>query len=700
MVRPRSDRPPPFAPVALRSADDGGRHVTYFHVPRIVRPTRVRLVQALVVLGNLALIPGAQFVIETGRPRFVGLFGYVLIAVLLFDLVYLIDYFSDWRATTSWWSLPALLADRRLPAIFLLAGITSFTTLGRGLPSYLLLALVYVTLLVRITRVDLDERSVIPELLLVLTGFATLIASQVLTVPYYADTADTVVHTTYATQVATSGTLEGLVGTRYFRFPFYHVWNAVGIQLTDLWPRHAVALLSIALFSTVIVLVYLLVRNWLGSKRLGLTAAVLTSVTPAFIEWASKAHAQSLSFFFFAAFLLLLFGFSDRRRILLCVPLLGAWVVTHHLSVAMAIVLLGLPVVAATLLFGLRTIDVASLARRPLLLYATFVTVVVAYWTIVTTYIYEPFGWIFLYSPAAEGVPSLQYVIQQYEDPRALVAASVPYVVDNLDFALLLMVAGVGFWAVLSTRRIESLRWKVALAGFVPGAAMFFPNPAWIPLEGLATVNRWAIMTLPLTIPVFAVGLQRLCSLASNRSLRGGVTAVIVFLVVFTSLTTGMANPTFTELNGINKYPRFYISDHDMAAIEFTQSHTVDGEVVHTAVPIASYLQKTPWPGEAGERASVPQLTANGLDGHIQICPGVTLFPTEAFYDDGIRITFHDVLGEAYSEDVSVSDVAIPSEVGWNPGGVSQVYSNRGTELYYATTDNPDLGRTCPSQFG
>lgn len=674
--------------------------MTYAYLPRVAHPTRVRVLRALILLGNLALLPGAWFVLETGRPRFVGLFASVALAVLLFDALYLLDFVSERRSAARWSTLVDLVSRLQVPAVLLLAGVVSFTTLGRGAISYALLSLVFATLVVRVTHVDYTNRSAAPELLLVVAASVTLAAGQVLTVYYYAATTDTIAHTTWATQVATTGTLEGLAGSRYFRFPFFHVWGGVAIQLFDLDPRRALAFATLALYAVAVIIAYLLVRNWLGSTSLALVTAIVFGSNPEFIRWATQAHVQSLSFFFSVAFLFLLIGFGDERRVLLAVPLVIAWTLTHHLSVAMAGVLFFTPVVVATLLLGQRRVDVPAITRRPLPLYAMFVTTVAVYWTLVTTYIYEPLGWILFYSPAAQGVPSLQYVVVRYDDVLSLLVGSLPWVVDNLVYALFLVLAGLGVWLVLTTRRIESLHWKVAIAGFFPAAVMFFPNPVWIPLEGVGELGRWGIMTLPLIAPVLAVGLSRLGDLAGTRSLRGVLAAVLVVSLLFTSVASGMTNPTFTELAGHDKYARDYLTDDNMAAIEFTKAHAAPGERVHTPVPITAYLQDTPWPdgSPTGER-QVGQIGATSLDGRFELCPGMTVFPTEAFYEDGIRAVFHGVGDDRVSGTVSVTDVASADRVTWDPAGESKVYSNRGTEIYAQSSDGPALSRSCPSQF-
>ena len=661
---------------------------------RVAQPRR-RVAQLVVVLGHAALIPGILFAFESGRSRFVGLLAYVVVAVAVFDVALLVSRSGRAQRTLpSFPALPAVLRDWRLLSAVLLVAIALVAFLGKGLLYYLVMTALFTAILLGILSGETGGVATYKYVLLITASSATLLLSEVLTVAYYASTNDTIKHTIYAMRIAQAGTIEAIAATRYANLTIMHTLSAIGIQLTDLRPRVLIYLLTALLFQAALLASFLFLRNMSESVTLSLLGITLIAFNIAFISYGTAAHAQSLSFVFFT---FVLFVLSSRLRAnwkaALALPIMVAWIGTHHLSLAMGVGLLFLPVGFYVLISG------SSLRsnRHPISprLYSLLLVLVIAYWGILTTVFSTPITWIFIHSPSAKGVSTTTVVLNLYDSPAELLQAAIPFAIDNIHYAFLLGFTGLGVRHLFLSEAIRDARWQAVIIGFGAAAVFYFPNPAWIPLRGLGTLLRWGIMTLPLLVLPAAIGLREAARRSRCGLLQDIVVVALVAALVFTTIATGLSNPSIADLAGYDKEARNYISGEDLEALEFVQHYSRAEQPIHSTVRMTAYVdlqwknmrERTP---RRDRTDSVRRIAADKSTNRIVSQSGLTIFPAEAFRESLVKVAILNPMSEFY-DSRTLNKVSITAPVStetyrWERGRDSVVYVNGATVVQYVPT--------------
>jgi hypothetical protein len=574
--------------------------------------------------------------------------------------------------------------DPRVPTITLMASLIVLMLLGTGLVFYLGVTATLAQILLRTVTTDTSRRV---DLSLVCGTSVLTLASEVFTVSYYMKVADTVNHASTAIVLSRVGFLKAIAGTRYFDFSSYHILSSVGIQFTGLQPRVLMSVLIIILFQAALAAMYLFVRNLRVPRPVALVATVLLSINIAFLHYGSIVHYQSLSFVFFSLFLLLLTEENRRgHHVLITGPVLLAWTLTHHVTLLMAGILLSLPMAYRTLVGLRRGRDVQQLYSP--FLFATFCLIFGAYWVIISRKFRELLIWVFFSSAAAEGLPSDVYLVQVYSSVETLLLQSAPFFVDSLHYSFLLAISLVGIWILLSPTAglVPEADWRIVLIGFIPAAVLYFPNPAWVPLEGLAEFSRWRLMTLPLLMTVPAFGLVRVTRTKLGSSVKRGFVTVLVIGLVFTTVTSGVTHPGLTDMAGFDKDPREYISDEELSATEFVYAHITTEQAVWSRSDLSAYLQRYAWVNEGqlhDERFH--RLTANHTEQRLVVGQGLTIVSVEAFEEQGMKVNLVGVDPSIYDlgQNEQIAAPVSASEYSWERENESVIYSSGPVEIQY-----------------
>lgn len=604
------------------------------------RSVRRRALVVAVVLAHLAFVPGALLVLEFGRPRFAGLFLYAVVAVVVFDLCYLLSR-AD-RATTHLSAATSLAGTWQVPTATLFVSVILLTTVGRGLAFYAATSVFFTLVLLRVATADEGAVSVGSTLVLVVLGSLTLLGGQVLTVAFYLGVSDTIVHTYVTRLVVEAEGLSAIADSRYYWFSRLHVVSAMGVTVTDLPPRLFIAALVAFVFQIAVGAVYLVLVALTGSVRGSLLGATLVAVNPAFVDFGTKAHYQSLSFGLFAVFLALVFARPRKGRdVLLATAVFAAWIATHHISVFMALAIVAVPVVAWPLIGRLGGPLSRGVSRTTAFLFVAYGLVFVTYWVSVSRAVNGFITWVFFTSAAAQGQKSGYYAVTRYETLDTLVAAALPFFVDNLHYSFLLAATGLGLWVLLTTDRVRDPRWLLAGVASLVGAALYFPNPAWIPLEGVVGFNRVQLVTLPFLVVLPALGLLTLLDRSRGSVGRRAVVAVVVFGLVFTSVSVGMANPNLANLAGYDKDHQRYLSSHELATADFVLAYAGDEQVVtsHSELPRVFKLSRGVEEGDVtrGETDALYD-RVKVADGRVLVGEGLTVFSPAALAGHGVKV--------------------------------------------------------------
>ena len=651
---------------------------------------RNEILNATLAVLTVAVGGGTVLALSIGRTRYFGMAVIGLLTVGLVDLLVfrrLVGSEESLLVRTE--LLWVVLRDRRFAVSALLSSVIVLATLGRGLAYFLCVSVFVGSLVVNVYLTDERYAPILSSLALLVVAAGTVLAAQVLTGPYYVETLDTVYHTALARRIADAGSLVPTIGTRYTNLPVFHTLSSVFVQLSPVAPRTVIGVLVAVLFSVVVVAAYAIVRNVTGSRKIGFYAAAFAAVNPEFIRWGVQAHVQSLSFFFLAVFLLLLSKLArDIRYTVVSVFIVVAWTITHHLSVFMSVVLIAVWTIAGTAwILAARHADGDSI-QRPLHQYMILTVSVAVYWWL-TDLVQVPIRWITQTSPSASsGLPTEQFVIQTYTDPVELMLASVPFLLDNVHYALFLGVGGYGLWTIVRPNgTMPSRVFPKVIAGFLVAVPLYIPNPTWALARGLAALNRWGIMTLLFLLPVVALGLARV----DDHRRTAGIVAVSLLVVTaaFVSVGGGFTDPSLSNSFGYDKGARDHFTTGDLAAADYVLEHTSDTPV-YASHSFSGYLIHEDWTGPTAKRSSRfgrMRIT----DGSLEAQPGLTVVEQTSLREGRIKVLVRPPGSAAYNgeETIRVLDPVSADGIDLNPDGRNVVYDNTDTFVMYEP-DRPD----------
>ena len=649
-------------------------------------PSRRSWTRIGLVLAHLLVPPGLWFAIRIGRPRFVGLGLYVLVTILVVDLLMLLGRPVSETVTLG-------IGDVRVLLILLFGNAGVLALVGPGLLFYVGSTMLLVVVLLRAFALDVDGASMRTDLAMVCSTSVLLVISQVFTIAYYAKRADTINHTTTIMVLREGGNLGAISFSRYFFFSAFHVLGNTGLQLSQLEPRLSLGILMIVLVQIGLLAAYLFFYYWSGSHSLALTAAVLMSINSSFVHYGSVVHYQSMSFTLFALFLYLLYRRSwVARDVVVASPILVTWIGTHHVSVVMAIIMLTLPMASPAVRTLLRRRK--SPESSSVYMFSVFCLMFGIYWVLVTGRFSEIIGWILFSSPAAEGISNNFYLVETHRTLNTLLSESIPYLLSSLHYALLLAFAAVGIVAIYTSDLLEERRWRLIRLGVLPAASVYFPNRGWSPLEGVLAFSRWRIMVLPFLLLVPAAGFIYGLRPDIGTSLRTVGVVLITGALVFTTVTSGMTHPSLTDLAGIHKEPREYISNEELDATAFVYRHQTGEQRVYSRNDLYVYQHQYAWASNEpyGEEAYA-QIQASSVTRKFVIEPGLTVVSVEALRDQGILVQI--VESDSISEDVIGSlDLSVPvhaSEYRWDRWNESVVYTSGAVVIHHKSPSNSSV---------
>lgn len=661
---------------------------------------RAGALYALLAVGNAVAVFGLVLGAEAGRPRFFGMAVIAAVAMLVLDAVVVRPFEavgSGFVEDTEWVWLT--VRDQRFALAALLCSVGVVFVSGHGIVFFLLMA-VFLTSVVLHAYIDGSRTFVPSSLALLAAGAGVTLAAQVLMVPYYMRTLDTVYHTALARRITTLGSLSATAGTRYADLPVYHTLASVATQATGLAPRTVAGVLFAVLFAVAVVACFAVVRNLTGSNTVGLIGAALLAGNPAFVAWGSQSHVQSLSFFFLAVFLVLLSKFArDPRYTLASVIVTLAWTLTHHLSVFMSITLIAVWVLAGTFWILVANRGQLEAIRRPVYQYMILTVSVSVYWYL-SDLIWIPVNWITEHSTAASsGLPTEQFLIQTYSDPVALALASASFLLNNLHYAFLLALCGYGFWTVVRPDgTVPSRAFPKVIVGALVAIPLYVPNPTWMAARGLAALNRWGIMAILFALPVAALGIGRFANGSirlPDRSRRySGVLAVVavVGLMAFFSLGGAFTDPSLAGTVGEEDGARKALSASTIDAGDHVLAYT-DDAAVYTSHGLSGYLTHESWNATQRERSERFEVVSV-VDGRVVAEEGLTIVEAESLRRSNVKFAQTPSKSDVYDGNVSILAPVSTDTVELDPQRRNVVYDNDDT---YVTFEPAGRNGTAPS---
>ncbi len=248
----------------------------------------------------------------------------------------------------------------------------------------------------------------------------------------------------------------------------------------------------------------------------------------------------------------------------------------------------------------------------------------------------------------------------------------------------MLALTGLGVIVVFRTRRLQEMHWRLVALAFVPAAILYFPNPAWVPLEGLIPFNRWRLMVLPFLLLIPAAGFRHGIRPTGGSTLRRGLAVVVIGALVFTTVTSGMTHPGLTDMAGIEKGSQQYLSEEELGATEFTLSYLGERQSVYARSDMEVYLHQYAWARQTPyERDQFIKLRMSQSEREVILNPGLSIISTNAFNTEGIRVELTDLNSQRYGDELV--DVPVhASTYNWSRMNASVVYSNGAVAIQHS----------------
>jgi uncharacterized membrane protein len=128
----------------------------------------------------------------------------------------------------------------------------------------------------------------------------------------------------------------------YLNYPLYHMFNAIGIEITGLSIRTSLFIFMGLAWQAMLLLGFFVFRDLTNSSKFAAIASLLFGSSSQLIFYGSYAIARSLAFVFFMGWIYLIINKAsrDNRYLLLSVILMVAMIMTHQINVILTIPLL------------------------------------------------------------------------------------------------------------------------------------------------------------------------------------------------------------------------------------------------------------------------------------------------------------------------------------------------------------------------
>ncbi|MFB6185992.1 MAG: hypothetical protein ABEI86_03890 [Halobacteriaceae archaeon] len=630
------------------------------------------------VVAHIAIPIGGWFALRIGRQRFFGLLMYATSSLIIFDILLIsgmnldITNISGERSENM-----KLVTDIRIISILFFAAIAAFALLGRGWVSYLLASLTGCNLVFRIK----DKASQSHSRILLLAGLilAVLLLSKIFTVAYLIPTVDTVKHAEIAKSIVELGSVSQFQDTGFTGFLVFHILVATVVQLISVSVRTSAGILFAIIFPASLLATYAFLYQRGLDQKLALLAVVLLAFSPPILTWGAKVHYQSLSYVYFTFVLVLLGGKLNKyRAVILGIPLFIAWVSTHHLSILMGSVLL-----AIFLLFDIRSIlrDDSQSTYLSIVLFL----VIISKLTVTSSWFVTPIAWITQNSPSAQGVGASGLLVRSYDSIYNLFVAAIPFFVDYLHLSILLALASIGMILLVRSRP----KFDGVIIGAAFGSIFYFPNPLWIPLRGLATLQRWAIMVQPFVVVLLSAGMYLITCAIDLRSwlLKSG-SVVFVISLLFLMVSAGFFAPTTSDFIGADRHDLQYLTNQDLEAADWVKAYSSSDEQIYATSKLRGYLVFTSGSiHEEDLQVKYRYAKITGVPGQVIFPEGITVFQQNAFQTEAIRVTIipdseYYSSSSYYPSDVTASPPVSSAHITYNPHQTNTVYTNGNTVVH------------------
>lgn len=622
---------------------------------------RRTLLNVSILIAHLAGVLGFYVVLVVGRSRFMAFFLIMLFSLITFDTYYFKNSFSQLIPQLNQ-QYREVLCDSRLPIILALVTLSIFLLFGQRLVLLLLIALA-ITLGIGVVNNSSTSQGRAIGIGVIASMSLLLIISESLKGALYVGSGDSLVHLNIIDTIIQTGDTEGAAQSRLMPYLLFHIYISGVTQLFGLAvPETASLILAIA-FQVVVLYVYLITSRE-SNPTAGAVAAALLGTLPPVVYAGSLVHYRSWSFVYLGLFIYFITSKRNHQRfggVLVVVSVI--WVFTHHVSIVFAGSFLTAIAIGGML---------SKQNRRPFLFLIVLFVIFFHRYVVLTDGLKTLITWIFFTSPSAEGVTSGGYQVVYNGDILSLIKSSLPTFLNYIYYIPLIGIGGYGLAQVL-TMRTERIDLRFLAPVSIISIIIFIPNPVWIPMEGLAEIPRWHLISAPFVVIPLGIGISAAIPQSSASEI-SPASVLMLFTVIALLVVSAPMNGGLENTAGYEKQPQRFFTNEEVKMMDFAIAHISDRSVYgYSKVP--TYIEKNS-PSADHIQARRIEVPADGKT--IRPADGYTLFSKRTFERSAIALSG---CREVNGESVCIFTVVSNSEYKTDFDTSSIVYTNGGAEI-------------------
>lgn len=352
---------------------------------------------------------------------------------------------------------------------------------------------------------------------------------------YFGDT-DLLIHMNLIDTILKTGYVDPL-NSDYLRYPLYHIFTAMGVEITGASLRSVVFIIMGLAWQAVIVFSFLIFRKLSNSSKFAAIACLFFALSSQIIFYGSYSIARSLAFLFLLAWLYLVFDKAqkDTRYLFLSLIILAAMIATHHLNVLWVIPILLVFYVCQLLINRFRQ---DRLLELPFFYLLTIAAISYLVW----------FAYGLANSNLLATVQALINLETSIKGSAALTHGfGLSVFMGTLYYSFVLILCLLGMKIVFDHAKLSDARQKAAMFSFAGFLTLVVYIPGFLyllPLSDILLTDRLTLIVSPFASFLMAYGITYLYSLAGTPQLKPGrryplfLPLILVVAMTFFSVTS------------------------------------------------------------------------------------------------------------------------------------------------------------------
>jgi hypothetical protein len=367
-----------------------------------------------------------------------------------------------------------------------------------------------------------------------------LIWGAALKYPFYVSATDSMVHLSFVDTILNTGQFSG-IGETYRYFPAYHVFIAMGAEITGMSLIVVNFLLVGIAWQAGTIFAYLIFKKLSSSSWISLLGCLMFAMAEVTLFYGSYAVARSLAYVFLMGWVYLsvvLSGKDAIKYVPLLLIIMTVMILTHHVTLILLIFIMGVVFVCQKIFSGFRGGENIPQTTSLMLLGVCFIFYLV--W--VASDLFNP---IFREFVSSFLVTETTIVMNE----RIIAGGPLAFIFNSLYYSLVLIFSIIGIGIAWNAARVKNRRntlRSMALAALL-FLVLYLPYPlGLLPQADLAFAQRFPPLVLPFIAFIMAYGIGCLAYFEIvywKKLMRGKalpvLSAVLVSITVFFSAITG-----------------------------------------------------------------------------------------------------------------------------------------------------------------